>query len=236
MLLCGLQNWLAKNAFGNYISELEQQFLQQKLTNLRFGTILQIGFTSWQFKQIFATESQYIIQHHSNTEYTTVIADVHALPWRDQSIDTLIWPHGLDELINLEDVLREVTRILVPGGSLLLTGLNSRGYWRFFYRRQFNLHNWQPRSAAQVASLMQKHHLFLTEGQFLGYGLTGCYGKNHQTIELMGNRWWPHLAAVYGLVLVKRDIPLTLIPDQAKSRLATNILGVKAVPLCAQDQ
>ena len=49
----------------------------------------------------------------------------------------------------------------------------------------------------------------------MGYGIPACYGDSHKAIEYMGNRWWPHLAAVYGLVLVKRTVPLTLTAQNA---------------------
>ncbi|MCO6504344.1 MAG: hypothetical protein J6568_02855 [Snodgrassella sp.] len=232
-----LQNWFASTAFGKYLSELERQFLQQKLSKLRFGTILQNGFPAWQFKDVFATEAQYIIQNNDYAEHTMLIADSLAMPWNDQCIDTLIWPHGIDEIVTDEQALTEAARILVPGGCILLTGLNNKGYWRFYYRRQANLKLWQPRSVANVVNKLKIHNLYLTEGHFLGYGVPGCYGTGHQTIEFMGNRWWPHLAAVYGLVFVKRNIPLTLIPNQlTKEKLDNDLLGVKIMPLCAKDQ
>ena len=232
MVYNGLENWLNGASFGKYLTELEKAFLRQKLANLRSGTILQIGLPSWQFKNMFAKESQYIIQNRYPHPETMLIADDTALPWKEQSIDTVIWPHGLDTLANTEHAIAEIVRILVPGGYLLLTGLNKSGYWRFFQPRHTLLQSCHPRTVATIVAKMQNYHLFMTEGQFIGYGLPKFYGAKHHTIELMGNRWWPHLAAIYGLVLVKRSIPLTMLTNQAKNRqTASKITDLEPVPV-----
>ena len=232
MVYNGLENWLNGASFGKYLTELEKTFLRQKLANLRFGTILQIGLPSWQFKNMFAQESRYIIQNRYPHPETMLIADDTALPWKEQSIDTVIWPHGLDTLVNTEHAIAEIARILVPGGHLLLTGLNKSGYWRFFQQRHTLLQFCHPRTVATIVAKMQNYHLFMTEGQFIGYGLPKFYGAKHHTIELMGNRWWPHLAAIYGLVLVKRCIPLTMIANQTKiKQTASKITDVEPVPV-----
>ena len=232
MVYNGLENWLNGASFGKYLTKLEKAFLRQKLANLRFGTILQIGLPSWQFKNMFAQESQYIIQNRYPHPETMLIADDTALPWKEESIDTVIWPHGLDTLANTEYAIAEIARILVPGGHLLLTGLNKSGYWRFFQQRHTLLQFCHPRTVATIVAKMQNYHLFMTEGQFIGYGLPKFYGAKHHTIELMGNRWWPHLAAIYGLVLVKRCIPLTMIANQTKiKQTASKITDVEPVPV-----
>ncbi len=232
MVYNGLENWLNGASFGKYLTKLEKAFLRQKLANLRFGTILQIGLPSWQFKNMFAQESQYIIQNSYPHPETMLIADDTALPWKEESIDTVIWPHGLDTLANTEYAIAEIARILVPGGHLLLTGLNKSGYWRFFQQRHTLLQFCHPRTVATIVAKMQNYHLFMTEGQFIGYGLPKFYGAKHHTIELMGNRWWPHLAAIYGLVLVKRCIPLTIIANQTKiKQTASKITDVEPVPV-----
>lgn len=232
MVYNGLENWLNGASFGKYLTKLEKAFLRQKLANLRFGTILQIGLPSWQFKNMFAQESQYIIQNSYPHPETMLIADDTALPWKEESIDTVIWPHGLDTLANTEYAIAEIARILVPGGHLLLTGLNKSGYWRFFQQRHTLLQFCHPRTVATIVAKMQNYHLFMIEGQFIGYGLPKFYGAKHHTIELMGNRWWPHLAAIYGLVLVKRCIPLTMIANQTKiKQTASKITDVEPVPV-----
>lgn len=211
-----LTEWLTKHAYGAYLSSLEQKFIRQKLAVLRFGTIMQFGFPRWQFQDIFAAESVYLVQNNQTNTNVAVVADNRCLPWAGESVDTIIWPHGLDTLSTQDETIAEMARILVPGGHLILTGLNVKGYWRLFYQRgifsQVPLH---LLSANAAVKRMQHFGLYLEEGQFMGYGIPACYGTKHQTIEYMGNRWWPHLAAVYGLVLVKRTILVTLTPQNA---------------------
>ena len=207
-----LTDWLTQHAFGAYLSSFEQQFIRQKLAVLRFGTIMQFGFSQWQFKEVFAAESEYLVQNNHADANVAVVAENNFLPWAEQSVDTIIWPHGLDTLSAPDETIAEMARILVPGGHLILTGLNVKGYWRLFYQRGISI-SLHLLSASAAVKRMQRIGLFLEEGQFMGYGIPSCYGTNHHTIEYMGNRWWPHLAAIYGLVLVKRTIPLTLTPQ-----------------------
>lgn len=111
----------------------------------------------------------------------------------------------------------------------MLTGFNQAGYWRLLYGRPI-LAQCQIHKAGEVIRWLHKQQFVLNEGQFLGYGLTGKHSHTHHYIELMGNRWWPHLAALYALVLEKRTIPLTPIIDYQALPYSPVLAQVSADP------
>ena len=163
--------------------------------------------------------------------------DFSALPFQANSLDLVALPHSLELASDPHTTLREVERVLVPEGRVVICGLNPTSLWGFRQRR--------GRSPHRVGS--QK--LFLPEaGEFIGYwrlrdwlrllgfevevGRFGCYRpafsseKWLQRFDWMhraGARWWPILGSVYFLVAVKRVRGMTLLsPAWKASRALAN--------------
>ena len=57
------------------------------------------------------------------------INDFAELPFASQSIDLVVMPHNLEFAPEPHQVLREVDRILVPEGQLIITGFNPASLW-----------------------------------------------------------------------------------------------------------
>lgn len=58
-----------------------------------------------------------------------IMVDVHALPFESESINAILLHHTLDIYENPHQLLREVERVLVPGGRLILIGFNPWSWW-----------------------------------------------------------------------------------------------------------
>ncbi len=56
-------------------------------------------------------------------------ASTTALPLENNSVDLIVLHHSLDYEQNPHGVLREMSRILIPGGSLVLVGFNPWSLW-----------------------------------------------------------------------------------------------------------
>ena len=148
----------------------------------------------------------------------SLVADFAALPFPANSLDLVVLPHALELNADPHATLREVERVLVPEGRVVICGLNPASFWGLRQRRAHLYHR------------LGWGELFLPEaGDFIGYwrlrdwlrllsfevegGRFGCYrpavasDKWLQRFEWMdraGSRWWPILGAVYFLVAVKR--------------------------------
>jgi SAM-dependent methyltransferase len=144
--------------------------------------------------------------------------DFAALPFPANSLDLVVLPHALELNPDPHATLREVERVLVPEGRVVICGLNPASLWGLRQRR------------AQLYRRLGFGELFLPlAGEFIGYwrlrdwlrllgfevesGQFGCYRPAVQTARWLdrfdwmdpaGERWWPIFGAVYFVVAVKR--------------------------------
>ncbi len=154
-----------------------------------------------------------------------LVCDFAALPFPANSLDLVVLPHTLELDADPHTTLREVERVLVPEGRVVICGVNPASLWGLRQRR------------AHLYRRLGFGELFLPkQGEFIGYwrlrdwlrllgfevesGLFGCYRpavvseqwlERYQWMDRAGARWWPIFGAVYFLVAVKRVRGLRLI-------------------------
>lgn len=231
-----LSDWLVSQSFGRYLRQRESDFLAVRLARMPLPTILQLGI-NLRIQAALPDGVQWLQQRSPQDAAagkTDVVALPTALPWQNQSINTVICLHGFDHMTaaQLTPAIREIHRVLQPGGQMVVTGLNAGGYWRLFYPPSRFSGNLQPHTASHLTRLCQQCGLTLSEGCFMGYGLPFCHSngtpRRKPAIEYMGNRWWPHLAALYGLVLTRQTIPLTPRSVLKPAFTPNGVLGLRA--------
>lgn len=84
----------------------------------------------------------------------TALVDEMLLPLPTASVDRVIVVHALEMTTQAEEMLREVWRVLSPGGRLLAVVPNRRGVWARLDTTPFG--NGRPFSRGQVVSLMRE--------------------------------------------------------------------------------
>ncbi|NAW68541.1 methyltransferase domain-containing protein [Vibrio sp. V27_P1S3P104] len=156
------------------------------------------------------------IQHQVNLDIQnplhSVIADAYDLPFLEKSIDVAILAHQLDYCGDPHRILREVDRVLIDDGYLIITGFN-------------------PISLIGLASLMpwRKHNLPWSGRMFtpsrirdwlsvLNYQVIECdqyalfpmqkYRAGWTWLENASGRWARPLGSLYFIVARKRTYPL----------------------------
>lgn len=70
----------------------------------------------------------------SESRYSPLVADLDAIPLLDNSVDFILLHHTLEFSENPHQVLREVARVLSPGGNLVIVGFNR---WSFLGLRRW---------------------------------------------------------------------------------------------------
>jgi SAM-dependent methyltransferase len=151
-----------------------------------------------------------------------------ALPFPNASIDLVVLPHALELARDPHHTLREVERVLVPEGRVVITGFNPASLWGLrqragHLRRGMGFGRGQP--------------LYLPSGgEFLGYwrlrdwlrllgfeveaGRFGCWRpplhsegwlQRFAWMDRVGDRWWPVLGSLYFVVAVKRVRGMRLV-------------------------
>jgi SAM-dependent methyltransferase len=164
-----------------------------------------------------------------------------ALPFESASLDLVVLPHSLELARDPHLTLREVERVLVPDGRVLILGFNPASLWGTRQR----LGRMRRRLGMGTES-----DLFLPRaGEFIGYrrlrdwlrllsfevesGRFGCYIPPVTSakwlarfgwMEKAGDRWWPPFGALYYIVAIKRVRGMRLIGlvrDEARPKAVT---------------
>jgi SAM-dependent methyltransferase len=164
-----------------------------------------------------------------------LLTDSAALPFPANSLDLVLLPHTLELSSDPHTTLREVERVLVPEGRLVISGLNPASLWGLRQRR------------AHFYRRLGYGELFLPEaGEFIGYwrlrdwlrllsfevesGQFGCYRpavssraslERFAWMDKVGERSWPIFGALYFVVAVKRVRGMRLLEPAWKSQKAT---------------
>lgn len=145
------------------------------------------------------------------------VANNEELPLANDSIDAVVLHHALDFTEDSHKLLREATRVLRPGGEMVIIGFNPYspwGFWKLFKRR---IHiPWRARflSRHRLTDWLRLLDLHIDSVRF---GLHFLPLKNRkllrtaQRLERFGNRLHSPLGGAYIIVCLKQVVPLTPI-------------------------
>ncbi len=153
-----------------------------------------------------------------------------ALPVASDSVDVVVLPHLLEFAANPHEALREVERVLVPEGHVVVSGFNPwslMGLWRMAGRRRRGA----PWNGHFLSLTRIKDWLAL-----LGFDIVDSETfffrvpfRNERIIDRsrfmdsLGKRFWPYLGGGYVIVARKRVVTLTPIksPWRPERKLVT---------------
>lgn len=238
--------WL-QTAPGRYVLQWEQERLDQAVADAFGYHALQLGLPELEGLRAnrmphrwVASDSMVvpdgpllppvdaIAQAQPLRQAVALHCEFDALPFPNASIDLLVLPHALELARDAHQTLREVERVLVPEGRLLIAGFNPASLWGLRQRAGRMRHG---------VGLGRGSNLYLPRsGEFIGYwrlrdwlrllgfeveaGRFGCWRPPLQTeawldrfawMDRLGDRWWPVLGSVYFLSAVKRVRGMRLV-------------------------
>lgn len=156
-----------------------------------------------------------------------------ALPFDSRCIDLVVLPHTLDFSADPHQVLREVERVLVPEGHMVILGFNPISLWglrRLFTPRSRRTGPWSAQfiSLRRMKDWLALMHFEITGGSMMYYrpplSNPGVLDRLF-VLDRLGDRWWPMMAGVYLLVAKKRVAGMTPIRPQWRFQLVKNGLG-----------
>jgi len=98
--------------------------------------------------------SQGAIFWPENEKNRVALAEDNVIPLADQSVNRLLFVHGLEGAEDTRLLLREAWRVLMDGGRLLVVVPNRRGLWARFPKFPFGIG--QPYSGSQLYTLIQE--------------------------------------------------------------------------------
>ncbi|WP_440904271.1 class I SAM-dependent methyltransferase [Catenovulum sp. SX2] len=213
---------------GGFVKKQVERHLNQWWPTVFGYHLLKVGSLSAEIDSLACP-----IKHQVNVatlgDRQGVVADIHHLPFKENSVDAVLLSHTLDYTHDPHQILREAHRVLVANGYLFITGFNPMSLAGLFKILPGRKH-----SALKQARFFSTNRI----GDWLN--LLGCevvndqrfiYGPLGHQPRHFHNRWLPAIThqylqrfgAVYLLVARKRELPLTPIKPKwkVKPNLAT---------------
>ncbi|MBL4740391.1 MAG: methyltransferase domain-containing protein [Sneathiella sp.] len=125
------------------------------------------------------------------------LCDELDLPLPDNSMDRVLWVHGLENSEATDETLREIWRILTSNGKLLVIVPGRRGMWSRIENTPFG--HGHPYSDRQLRKVLQANSF--TPGDVSGAlyfppSNAGLNLKLAKSLENMGEKWWPGFSGV----------------------------------------
>ncbi|SUA35974.1 putative methyltransferase [Neisseria zoodegmatis] len=206
-----LSRWFTDTDMGIYTSTLERHFFEQSSADFFVSKSVQFGMEEW----LRPSEKCICIGKD-------IYMDTAVWAWEQSTLDLLLMPHTLETNTSTEQILSQAFQTLKPEGRIILTGFNPYSLWR--------LRNWfngkylpEARYCHPLPDLKKQLEAIgfqIDLGKFMVYlppFKTNDAMKLFQFMEAAGNRWWPHAASVYGLVLKKRVAGMRLTEEWSEA-------------------
>lgn len=232
-----LEAWF-DTRLGQVLMAQEQACLQEKGAAIFGYHVVQIGSPSHRFELLKQSpaRNRVLLDGEAEQPGIDIKADPCFLPLASDSIDGVILPHTLDFSPDPHQLVREVERILIPEGKVLLSGFNPWSLWgvkRMFRKRSGNIpwcsHFFSPKRVQDWFSLLG---FDLEEVVYLHYRPpihNQMVTERLNFMETFGRRAWPMLGGVYVMLAVKRTATMTPIRVN-RWRVKKRVLPTAAEP------
>lgn len=205
---------------GERLLRAEIEAVQQHLPQLFGYHLVQVGGVG----QGELLQSSRIMQRHilsyyletASPAYTLIRGELDCLPFAADSVDVIVLPHVLEFEDNPHEILREMERVLIPEGIVIILGFNPIslwGIWRWFLAKGHAA----PWCGNFMTMLRIKDWLSLLGFEKIEqrtfFFAPPCQNHYLQTrwLECIGNRWFYNFGAVYLLIAKKKVTTLTPI-------------------------
>lgn len=230
-----LPQWLSTPA-GQYLLAWEQGQCDHLLADVFGYHALQVGMPELDALHNNRMPKRWIAgdvwSEPAPAHNLALYADSVALPFPAASMDLLVLPHTLDVCADPHAALREVERVLVPEGRVLIFGFNPTSLW--------GLGHVLGRRLPEVSDLTG-HWRLRDWLRLLGFETTavqlGCYRPGLMSprwfdrlawLEAVGARGWPILGSVYAVMATKRVHGMRLLSPEWRTPRARRTKAISA--------
>ncbi len=146
---------VARRAVGNVMLRLWPDCRRQRLLGLGFATpYLPVVGGEAERMLAFMPAAQGVVNWPSQGLSASALVEPTLLPLPTASIDRVLMVHALEETESPEDLLEEISRVLSPGGRLIVVAPNRRGLWARMDTTPFG--HGRPFSRSQLEALMRR--------------------------------------------------------------------------------
>jgi SAM-dependent methyltransferase len=228
--------WL-QTPLGQYVLAREREYIDKTVPDIFGYNALQIGLPAFDLLRANRMPLRATVDRAAAAGLR---ADGTELPVVSASIDLVLLPHVLEFSDNPHQILREVERVLLPDGHLIVTCFNPVSLWGMCHT--FANRDAYPWNGRFIHLMRLKDWLALLGFEVAG-GAMGCYAPpctsqklidRFNFMESAGDRWWPFSGAVIFLHAIKRVRGMRVITPHWPRRARSKQLA--AVPQKQEDQ
>ena len=221
-----LSEWFASEQ-GAYVLDREQAYFDRTVADIFGFNALQLGLPEHDFLR----DSRMPLRFSAGNQIgNDVRLSCVELPFATSSLDLVVLPHVLEFSEHPHQILREVERVLMPEGNLIISGFNPLSLWGM--HRALGRRQGYPWSGHFIALSRLKDWLALlgfevVGGRFSAYAPPVNQAKwleRFAFMERAGDRWWAVSGGVYFLHAVKRVHGMRLIKPQWNEGLVSKLL------------
>jgi len=216
-----LNEWFASPQ-GQYLLAREQEFFDHTVADIFGFNAVQLGLSEYEFLRASRMPLRTVAGNKAglkacksaegdkSAQYGKVRLIMDELPFDSSSLDMVVMPHVLEFNDNPHQILREVERVLMPEGHVIIAGFNPRSLWGV--RRALGSKAGYPWRGNFISLPRMKDWLALlgfevVAGRFACYAPPLLNPKLIQRLHFMepaGDRWWAVCGGVYFLQAIKR--------------------------------
>jgi SAM-dependent methyltransferase len=250
--IISFQDWL-ETPPGRYLLDWENAQFKGAVADIFGFHALQLGLPEVQALDANRMQHRWFASHQArsltdvNARPIDVVTEFSALPFPAASLDLVVLPHALEIHTNPHAILREVARVLVPEGKVVISGLNPVSLWGLQRRREglSRKLGWgkssMPTLEESIGYWRLRDWLHLLDFE-IQVGHFGCYKpalssdkwlQRMNWADQIGSRWAPIFGAAYFLVAVKRVHGVRLMGSPWK---ASVLPRAAPVPLTHRSQ
>lgn len=120
-----LNDWLSTPQ-GVYLLKCEQALFDHGVADIFGFNALQLNLAEYDLLRANRMPLRLVAGNEAGVQ---VRLDMSEFPFGEGSLDLLLLPHVLEFHDHPHQVLREMARMLRPGGSVIISGFNPRSLW-----------------------------------------------------------------------------------------------------------
>lgn len=231
--IIGLHQWF-DSAPGRYLLAWEQSQFDETVADIFGYHGLQIGMPWLDGLRTNRIQHQWLalapsdrsmVEQHPGARPVALYMESAALPFEDASLDLVLLPHTLELSADPHAAVREVHRVLVPEGKVVIAGLSP---WSLWGMRQMRAHVYRKAGFGSLylpdVGEFIAHRRLRDWLQLLGFEVElirmGCYRpavrseawlQRFAWMDAVGPRCWPIGGAAYFVVATKRVLGMRLL-------------------------
>ena len=120
-----LNKWFATPQ-GGYVLSREQEFFDRTVSDIFGFNALQLGLPDYDFLRSSRMPLRFSAGNQAGNDVRLICTE---LPFDCDSLDLAVLPHVLEFSEHPHQILREVARVMMPEGSMIVSGFNPRSLW-----------------------------------------------------------------------------------------------------------